>query len=159
MAESESLAMNNIDAGTAISIEASNAAPQQLLAAAAAAARRRKAAAQHQEGMGAGDHPFSFGRKRALSAGGQGGGVASTGVSSVNAFGDSDDEGTGGDENDSDNGGPDFYYMDQDGGVAVEDDESAGASSGIGAAGSSGGAVDLFRLRQVKRHHQQQHVS
>ncbi|VDD75299.1 unnamed protein product [Mesocestoides corti] len=109
MAESEDMAMTNIDAGTAVSIEMSNAAPQQLML--AAVARRRK----QQEG------PIA-GRKRA-------------GTAITNAFGDSEDE-------------ADPDEDDEDDGPINDDSEGVIGSSNV----TSGGVVDLFRLRQVKRH-------
>ena len=109
--------MTNIDAGTAISIEMSNAVPQQLLM--AAAARRRKQQQQQQECVLAG-------RKRPFTA-------------TTNAFGDSEDEAEGGEDEDGD--------ADDDSAFA-EDPEGVGVSSGI----TSGGLLDLFKLRQTKRH-------
>ncbi len=75
MAESEDMALNNIDAGTAISIEMSNAAPQPFVMAAAAAARRRKQQQDTtQDGSG-----VMFGQNRRHSSSGDGGGVSGTG--------------------------------------------------------------------------------
>ncbi len=75
MAESEDMALNNIDAGTTISTEMSNAAPQKLMLAAAAAARRRKQQQDTtQDGSG-----MMFGQKRRHSSGGGGGVVSGTG--------------------------------------------------------------------------------
>lgn len=117
MAGSEDAAMTNIDAGTAISIEMSNAIPQQLLM--VAAARRRKQQ-QQQDGVLAG-------RKRSFTA-------------TTNAFGDSEDEAEGGEDEEGDG--------DEDDTPFSEDAEVVGASSGI----TSGGVLDLFKLRQTKRH-------
>ncbi|KAH9280651.1 Cleavage stimulation factor subunit 3 [Echinococcus granulosus] len=113
MAESEDLAMTNIDAGTAISIEMSNAAPQQVFL--AAAVRRRKQL-QQQDNVVAG-------RKRSATA-------------TTNAFGDSEDEAEPEEEDENDS--------------AFNDDAEAGGSSG--GSNVTSGVLDIFKLRQTKRH-------
>ncbi|KAL5108037.1 Cleavage stimulation factor subunit 3 [Taenia crassiceps] len=116
MAESEDVAMTNIDAGTAISIEMSNTVPQQVLMA-AAARRRKQLQQQQQEGVMAG-------RKRSATA-------------TTNAFGDSEDEAEPEEDDEND---PTF-----------NDDAEAGGSGG-GSNVTSGGVLDIFKLRQTKRH-------
>ncbi|CDS37190.1 cleavage stimulation factor subunit 3 [Echinococcus multilocularis] len=113
MAESEDLAMTNIDAGTAISIEMSNAAPQQVFL--AAAVRRRKQL-QQQDNVVAG-------RKRSATA-------------TTNAFGDSEDEAEPEEEDENDS--------------AFNDDAEAGGSGG--GSNVTSGVLDIFKLRQTKRH-------
>ncbi len=126
MAESEDMALNNIDAATAISIEMSNAAPQQLrLAAAAAALRRKQQQDNTQDGSG-----MMFGQKQRHSSSVCGGVVSGTGQPVE--FLDSGDEGGA---------------FDSDG---ADDDVGSGRNSN--APGANIG-VDLFRLRQAKRHH------
>lgn len=131
--ESEDLA-NNIDSGTALSIELANTASLSHMQLLLAARRRRQRISLDGEG----------GR----SSGGTGGTVAARKRTSLNAFGDSEDE--GGDDEEEEEEEEDEDAVTNGAAGLRGPSATMGSSAAMRNLGGMG-ALDLFRLRQAKR--------